>query len=484
MIPPSLALALWLILLTALLCFDPANDSKISPALWVPLISMFIVGSRNPSQWLSGQVGMSAQAFEEGNPLDRIISTTLILLAIGILISRSFKWGNFFARNLALTAFVSFALASVLWSDFPFVAFKRWFRDLGNYLVILVVLSDPRPLEAVRVVLRRLSYLLVPLSIVLIKYYSELGRHYSIWTGSAEYVGAATSKNMLGLVCLISGIFFFWDTITRWPEHKQQRTKRIILVNVALIAMTLWLLNLAHSTTSGVCLFLGCMVIVAAHSKVFRRNPGFLKALIPAFFCLYLILDFGFDLNGSMAGAVGKDPTLTDRTKIWAILLGMHTNPIIGTGYKSFWLGPRLEWFWQNSGLGHLNEAHNGYLEVYLELGLTGCAILIGFLIASYRAICGRLAVQSSLAVLGLAVWLTLVFYNMSEAAFQDGLLWTVFLMGAIVLPERAKKRVQGVAKFDHADDAELLPKLPLETTNVPWGDRSTEFSARSPAMY
>ena len=89
-------------------------------------------------------------------------------------------------------------------------------------------------------------------------------------------------------------------------------------------------------------------------------------------------------MNGSMAEAVGKDPTLTDRTKIWAFVLGMHTNPLVGTGYQSFWLGPRLEYFWQNSGLGHLNEAHNGYLEVYLELGLIGVSLLIGFL---FRAI-------------------------------------------------------------------------------------------------
>ena len=41
--------------------------------------------------------------------------------------------------------FLSFALMSFCWSDFPFVAFKRWFRDLGNYLVILVVLVRSAP---------------------------------------------------------------------------------------------------------------------------------------------------------------------------------------------------------------------------------------------------------------------------------------------------------------------------------------------------
>src|SRR5438876_5284476 len=118
---------------------------------------MFVVASRLPSQWLGGgQIQVAAQALEEGNPLDRAFYFLLIGLSIWILASRSFKWADFFARNSALVTFISFALISVVWSDFPLVAFKRWFRDLGNYLVILVVLSDPRPLEAVRTVLRRL----------------------------------------------------------------------------------------------------------------------------------------------------------------------------------------------------------------------------------------------------------------------------------------------------------------------------------------
>jgi hypothetical protein len=458
--PPSVALFIYLIFFIALLRLDPSNESKISPALWVPVISLFILGSRGPSQWLGGQVGLDAQALEEGNPLDRIISFGLILLAVGILMSRSFKWGDFFTRNLALTAFISYCLVSVCWSDFPFIAFKRWIRDLGIYLPILVVLSDPRPLDAVRTVLRRLSYLLVPLSIVLDKYFPLLSKQYDSFTGADYYVGVTTSKNMLGVLCLISGLFFFWDTLARWHERKQRRTKRIIVLNVAFFAATIWLLRVAESTTSEVCLFLGFLVVLAAYSKKFRRNPKLLKVLIPASFCLYLILDFGLGMNGKMAGAVGKDPTLTDRTKIWSFLLGMHTNPIIGTGYQSFWLGPRLEWFWDNAGLGHLNEAHNGYLETYINLGLIGDVFLIGFLVASYRAICSKLEPISSLAVLGLALWMALVFYNMSEAAFEGGLLYSVFLLGAIVVPGRAKNRVRSAVSLENATATDRLPNL------------------------
>ena len=465
--PPFIALIVWLVCLLLLLYFDPAKSPDVSAALWVPVIWLFFLGSRLPSQWLGGQVGLAAQALEEGNPFDRTISSALILLAIGILLSRSFNWHGFFRRNLALMSLLFFALISVCWSDFPFVSLKRWLRDLGNYLVILVVLSDAHPLEAVRTVLRRLFFLLIPLSVVLIKYYPELGKSWDSWTGIAQYSGVTTGKNMLGVLCLVSGLFFFWDTVTRWCDRKERQTRRIILVNLAFIAMTLWLLEMSNSATSRICLVIGCLVIAAAHSKSVQRRPALLTALIPIGICGYLVLAFGFgvDINALVAAAVGRDPTLTDRTKIWSFLLSMKTSPLVGTGYESFWLGPRLQWFWQNADLGHINEAHNGYLEVYLNLGIIGLSLLGCFLIASYRTICRELESFSSLASLSLAMWTVLLFYSVTEAGFRSGLMWLTFLAGAVVVPQRADNRVHSSAAFEYANALERLPSSPVETT-------------------
>ena len=445
--PPFLALGLWFLLLVALLLWDPAKDPKVSAALWVPIIWMFIVGSRLPAQWLGGSVGSSAQALEEGSTIDRTVFFVLILMAVVILMSRSFNWGEFFTRNMSLMLFVLFGLLSVLWSESTLVSFKRWFRDLGPYVVILVVLSEARPLEAVRTTLRRLSYLLIPLSIVLIKYFPYLGKHYSEWTGAAEFSGAATSKNLLGVMCLVSGLFFFWDTLTRWSDRKERRTKRIIAVNFAFIAMTFWLLNLAHSATSSVCLMIGCLVIVVARGRWAKRHPGFLKVLIPVSFCLYLIVGFGFDLNGQLAGLVGRDATLTDRTAIWKLVFSMNTNPIVGTGYESFWLGPRLQEIWKM--FGPINEAHNGYLEVYLNLGLVGVFLLCGLLIAGYRKIGKQFTSSPALAPLNLAIWTVMLFYNMTEAGFRSGLMWITFLLGAMAVPARVEERAPSFRRLD-----------------------------------
>jgi O-antigen ligase len=457
--PPSLALLLWFVSLSALLYLDPGKDAKLSPASWITVVWLFIAGTRLPSQWIGGAGSMSAAALEDGNPLDRGIFLLLILLSVVILISRSFNWGGFFTSNMALTAFLALALVSAFWSDFPFIAIKRWIRDFGTYLIVLVVLSDPRPLEAVRAVLRRLSYLLIPLSILLDKYFPEVSKQYDPWTGIGYYAGASTSKNMLGLMCLVSGLFFFWDIVTRWKDRKQKRAKRILLVDAAFFGMTVWLLHTAESTTSYVCLGIGCMVLLLAHSKFYRRHPKLVQILIPSLFCAYLILDFGLGMNGSLAQAVGKNATLSDRTKIWAFLLSMHTNPVIGTGYQSFWLGWRLLWVWNQSGLGHLNEAHNGYLEVYLEEGMLGVAVLGVFLAASYYGICKRLKHSSSLAVLGMAVWIAFLFYNMSEAAFESGLFYAMFLLAVVTLPG-SKKPVREAVASSKAKAGVLAPTL------------------------
>jgi O-antigen ligase len=446
--PPSLALFIWLVLLLALFVFDPAKDTETSAALWVPVIWFFFLGSRSPAMWLGLSYVTAAQALEEGNPLNSTVLSLLAITAFAILVSRSFQWGKFFAQNSALTCLVAFALFSVAWSDFPLATFKKWFRDLGVYMAVLVVLSDPRPLEAVRTVLRRVCYLIVPLSIVLIKYYPYLGKSYSPW-GSEEITGVSTSKNMLGKLCLVNGIFLFWDTITRWHQRRDKRVRRVILVNFAFIGMTLWLLNLSRSDTSTICLAIGCLVVAAAHSKVGKRLPGLLKALAPGSFFLYLILTLGFGMAGQLAVAVGRSPNMSDRTHIWEVCLSVPINSVLGTGYQSFWLGWRIPWVWARMAGDNVLSAHNGYLQIYLDLGLIGLFLLCTFLIATYRKICNRLKPLTSLGSLGLGLWTLLLFYNVTDASFEVDLLFVTFLLAAIAMPERAGARAPTVGPVD-----------------------------------
>ena len=78
-----------------------------------------------------------------------------------------------------------------------------------------------------------------------------------------------------------------------------------------------------------------------------------------------------FDTGGGAVEALGRNSTLTGRTEIWKLVLGMANNPIFGAGYESFWLGERLQKLWHYYWFP-INEAHNGYIEIYLNLGWIG----------------------------------------------------------------------------------------------------------------
>src|SRR2546429_6232185 len=422
MMPPQLALVVWSALLVFLLRYASAKEATSSSALWVPVMWMSMMGSRSPAQWLGLVPTTAATAFEEGSPLDRSVYLFLIGVALWILAKRSFKWRETFASNAVLTLFLVFALTSILWSDFPFVTFKRWIRDLGMYLMLLVVLSERRPAEAISIVIRRLSYVLVIFSVVLIKYYPELSIFYDSWTGVPEYVGATTSKNMLGIMCLLSGLFYFWDTMGRWGERRDRQSRQLLFVNLALIAMTLWLLRLSQSATSQGSLMIGCFIIAVVRSKWAKVNARRVIVLIPVGLVAYLALEFVFDFSTIVAELFGRDPTLHGRTGIWNTVLALQPNPLLGAGYQSFWLGGRLAAVWSNLDTDFLNEAHNGYLEIYLNLGLVGICLLVLFMISSYRTACRQLTTSLNFAPLTMGLWTVIVFYNITESAFGTSL--------------------------------------------------------------
>src|SRR5690242_6023128 len=158
MLSPVMGSLLWSGLLILFLRYDGTQSVTTSRSLWLPVIWIVMGGSRLPSQWLGLTQTSFTEAFEEGSGVDRAVYLILIAIAGSVLAWRHISWSSILERNLALTAFIGFALASVILSDWPFITFKRWFRDLGMYVMIVLALSDPKPLEAVAVVIRRVSY--------------------------------------------------------------------------------------------------------------------------------------------------------------------------------------------------------------------------------------------------------------------------------------------------------------------------------------
>ena len=216
----SLAVLLTWAFIAALFIRDARRDSANSFALWLPVLWIIITGSRFPSQWL--QLGNPAAVgnVADGSPLDAMIFGLMIVAGVGVLMRRNAFSGQLWRQNAWLIALLVFGLLSIAWSDFPFIAMKRWIKTLGHPVMAMIVLTDPEPMKSFRTVMKRAAFVLLPLSVLFVKYLPEFGRGFDPWTGTGYFNGVMLTKNDLGYVCMIFGLFFLWTLLQECPKSQ------------------------------------------------------------------------------------------------------------------------------------------------------------------------------------------------------------------------------------------------------------------------
>jgi len=431
--PPVLALVLTIVFILFLFWRDTRQKPRMSRALLLPLIWYFITGSRLISQWMS-VIGLRVgeTSVEDGSPIDSVVLLALILSGLYVLSKRHVQLSEFRRQNGWLMVFLVYCLISVVWSDFPFIALKRWIKILGHPIMALIILTEPDPLEAARRVLTRTGYLFIPLSLLMAKYFPQFGRAYNVWTGQEYLQGATMGKNQLGHACMIIGIVFFWN-LFQVLKMKDRRQKLFeILINACLLVMTGWLLKNSGSATSLATGVLGVFaVLVLGLPFISKKRVG--TYLIVGMIA-FAAADSMFGIYATVVHGLGRNLTLTDRTNIWADVLKIDTSPILGVGFESFWLGDRLEQLYtmlpEERGIG---EAHNGYLEIYLDLGIVGVAILGMLLFKTFQAINRNMPGRFEFSRLRLALFISILVYNLTEAAFVSvHFIYAIFFLIAI----------------------------------------------------
>ena len=430
--PRQLALFICLLFILWLFVKDRKQRPMTSGALWIPLLWIMIIGSRPVSYWFGAEIQVETpDGYLEGSPLDRNVFLLLIITGLLVLFRRRINWGKFFASNRWLFAFFLYCGISILWSPYPFVGFKRWAKDLGNVVMILIILTETDPAKALKAVFARFTYFAIPLSTVLIKYFEEIGRYYNQWTWEPSYCGITTNKNELGGVLIICGLFLIWDLIEMRTACIIKTKKTDMLGRIVLMLMLAWLLKEVESSTALVCLLLGTGILLFMRLLLAKRHVRHLGTYSLALSLLIFLLYSAPGISEAFFGMVGRDSTLTGRTDLWADLLKEPINPLIGTGYKSFWLGPFAEHMWEKYSF-HPVQAHNGYLETYLNLGLVGVCLLMAIIISTGIKLKKELLLGSSYGMLRFSFLVVAVFYNWTEAMFNAlNLVWIILLIAA-----------------------------------------------------
>jgi O-antigen ligase len=349
--------------------------------------------------------------------VDRLFYLVMIFAALWVLTRRRLSWQSVIFRNWPVFLFYGFLLVSVLWANSPFVSFKRWYKEFGNIVVLLVILTEEEPQQALRAVFVRCGYVLIPLSEVFIRWFPNLGRLYTRG-GAMEATGVTRQKNLLGVMVMVCGLLILWDWLELWQNRGSQTQKQARVdsfIRILILSIGIYLLNLCDSKTSIVCLAVSAGLLFVARLPFLRQRLAMLGALALAGALALYALDQTFHLKDQFLNDLGRDATLTGRTDVWRELLNAGTPPMLGTGFMSFWDDQSYqsklpEWM--------PGSAHNGYLEIYLGGGWVGIFFLSLMLVGVGLRINNSLSWGGDYSVFRFAVYVMALLGNYSESSF------------------------------------------------------------------
>lgn len=427
----SIGLVLFSIWLPWVYYGDTKERGSVSFGSWIPVLWVFVYGSRPVTEWFTQPMAGSVQAsaYDEGNPIEAVISLLLIIGGLAILTQRRVRVSWLVRDNIWLIVFYFFWLLSASWSDYPVITIKRLIKDLGNVVMVLVVLSDKEPVMAMKAVLVRVAYVCIPMSVLLVRYYPDLGRTYTGYNlNEVMWVGVATHKNTLGVLAFAGALFLLWDLLDYWSRTTKQVPTFVLASRILVLLMCWYLLTIANSATSLVCAVVGSLLLIVLNLRSLNRSPRMIEVIGIGGASLFLILDSSLGLKELIVvDLLGRDLTLTTRTDVWPILIGFQDNPLLGAGFNTFWAGERLARLHQE--VATIVQAHNGYLETYLNGGLIGVGLLLILLASTYLRIRERLLLKQPGSSMRLIVLITAIIYNNSEASFNKvGIMWFVTL--------------------------------------------------------
>jgi O-antigen ligase len=284
---------------------------------------------------------------------------------------------RFIKNEKFLSFFILWSLLSVLWSDYPFVSFKRWIQLAGNTIVLLAAIIHFSSVDDAIRYFKLIFCIFMPLNLLAVLFIPDaIQWHFPAWRG------LTTHKNQLGQISLMSLIF--------WVYYFYQGNTRNRAIAAIYLCLSLILLMGSRSATSilaAIILFF-VLSLVLAYKHILRPKIGSSLSvlLLFAFFIgLIPIIYLGMDFVASMFEIIGKDVTFSGRTDLWATIFDeAKTHSLFGCGFGGFWVvgSAPIESLY-NLHVWLPKQAHLGYLDTINETGIIGF-VIVGFMVVYY----------------------------------------------------------------------------------------------------
>lgn len=310
------------------------------------------------------------------NTTNQVVFSALFVVSSLTLIRKRKQIVRLIRREKFLTIFLAWCLLSLLWSDFGFVAFKRWIQVLTSVTVSLALLLHVDSSDRALPPLKLIFFLYIPLSL-----YAVLFITGAIDPSTGTWRGLASGKNTLGQYCLVS--------ILLWAPGLVNASLNKKMLSFLFVTMSTILLLGSQSVTSFLTVFfaasLSTLFFVEDRLNLMGVGKLTLTTVIVCFMifvsCVQIVEPGAYQ---SVLGFLGKDATFTDRTMLWyQVVEEAKLHPLIGCGFDSFWvIGNVPLMFLYEEFVWLPNQAHMGYLDTWNEIGLIGLFLLLVMVIA------------------------------------------------------------------------------------------------------
>lgn len=331
-------------------------------------------------------------------------------------------------RDKLLLLLVGVALLSILWSFAPQYTLRREVALIGTTL-FGAYLATRYSLDEL---LRLLAWAL-GIAALLSLIFALMLPYYGMWIGpegteswQGVFVGG---KNVLGRTMALSASVFVLLALST-------RKHRLVLWSGLLLsAGLLWMSESATPLIALCTILLLLPLYQALRSRYTLSVSLFILAVVAGGIAVtWLVAN-----AENVLLALGKDPTLTGRKEIWPAVIEMiRQHPWLGYGYGAFWGGG---WSGESAHVSlwvtrfpndpAIVHAHNGFLDLLLDLGLLGLATFaLGFSLATLRAVYWVRATRTTAGLWPLVYLTFILLYNFTESSIlaHNNVFWILYV--------------------------------------------------------
>ncbi len=356
---------------------SPLEETSVWSSLrnWWLLIPLVYFGTNGAllvqSEFASGEAFSGPTASE--SLMSRGIQAAVWLVGLLLMYPYYRSIARAVRENKAISALFGYTVISIAWSPFFLDSLRRAILLSLTVCFAYFLIQRFRPSE-----LMQLIYFTGCISVLGSLVCVALFPAYGLMP-TGEWQGIFGHKNDLGIF-----LCFMLSPALFTPARASIAT--IAKYTCGLLGIVL----IIGSQSRGAWVVAAALFVYAAVSQLIRRVSSTREAvgLTAAIVGIGAVLGALVYANyAAITYMMGKDPTLTNRGRIWAaVLAAISKHPVIGYGYGGFWNGLRGDSRNIIAAVGiNITHAHNGYLNLTVQMGLIGLSLFLFALLVGVK---------------------------------------------------------------------------------------------------